>query len=116
MAYQDPTKKRSYARAYYHRNRDRVRAARREHRQAHQGVEVARNAKLRREKRLWLVEVLGGQCIDCGEMDERALDVHHPNGKDRPLLYQWSWERIKAEAMVTILLCSTCHRRKHKPK
>ena len=116
MTYRDPKKRREAARIHYQRNRDRIVTAQQKCRRANPGRETERNSKLRREKRLWLVEVLGGQCIDCGETNERALDVHHPNGKDRPLLYQWSWERIKAEAMVTILLCSTCHRCQHKPK
>jgi hypothetical protein len=65
----------------------------------------------RHKKRDWLHEILGGACTNCGTSD--ALDVHHPHGKDEPIKYQWSWERIKEEAMHTILLCSGCHRKHH---
>lgn len=71
----------------------------------------ASDAERRHAKRDWLHEILGGCCVNCGATE--ALDVHHPHGKDAPIKYQLSWERIKEEAMVTILLCSGCHREHH---
>lgn len=67
---------------------------------------------LRHAKRDWMHEILGGVCTNCGGSE--GLDVHHPHGKDVPLTWNHSWAKIEDEAMVTILLCSACHRKHHK--
>jgi len=73
-----------------------------------------------RQRKVDLVNYMGGKCVDCGySKNYAALDFHHLNEaqKDpdfRSLRY-WSLERSKKELQNCVLLCSNCHRERHNP-
>ena len=80
--------------------------------------------KLLKKKRLWerkrgLVEELGGKCVECGNSDERVLDIDHIDEKKKikvpkskytmsSRLVAWNKEKDNLR-----LLCANCHREEH---
>lgn len=65
------------------------------------------------------VEYMGGKCFDCsGVFDPVAFDFHHKDstGKDVGVgnLLRNGWRRVKDELDKCIMLCSNCHRVRHK--
>jgi 5-methylcytosine-specific restriction endonuclease McrA len=75
--------------------------------------------KLKRAKKEKAIEYLGGKCWRCEEVfDMELYDIHHivPSTKK----YEWSqlksrtWDIIKKELDICVLLCSNCHRLAHK--
>jgi hypothetical protein len=52
-------------------------------------------------------------CEDCGAGS--FLELHHvdPAQKDTHRIWGWSWLRILKEAKKCIVLCETCHDRRH---
>lgn len=67
-------------------------------------------------RKLSLINTLGGKCVECGFDDYRALDIDHinPSKKIKPKdgKYTWArrfkdWENNKGNIR---LLCSNCHR------
>lgn len=72
-----------------------------------------------KEKKVKAIEYLGGKCVDCGIFfPPEIYDFHHldPSTKE----FQWnklrlrSWDSIKKELDKCALLCSNCHRWRHK--
>ena len=67
------------------------------------------------EKKLAILQDLGGKCVQCGNDDIRVLDIDHIDStkKKRPkTTYTWSY-RIKewqANMENLRLLCANCHR------
>lgn len=75
-----------------------------------------------KRKRIWerkieILNKLGGQCIKCGISDIRVLEVNHKerDKKERPakLVYNWTrrlkeWEKNMSNLE---LLCANCHRK-----
>jgi len=58
-----------------------------------------------------LFEYLGNKCQLCGFDNIVALDIHHPNGKDK----KWKrnqnrWVRYWKERDSVQLICANCHR------
>jgi hypothetical protein len=78
--------------------------------------------KLGKEKRLEVIKMLGGQCVECKYNKYKcSLDVHHidPNKKD-PNFSSWrGWSMKKIEEEVIskcVLLCKNCHAALHADK
>lgn len=74
------------------------------------------------ERKLYLVNVVGGKCKECGyNRNLAALDFHHvnPETKTFPLdicsLGHFSLEKCIEESKKCIILCAVCHREKHNP-
>lgn len=72
------------------------------------------------ERKLKLVEMLGGCCSECGyKKNLAAFDFHHKEDKsfrlDMRSLSNRKFELCVAEAQKCILLCSNCHREHHNP-
>lgn len=69
------------------------------------------------DRKLALVERLGGKCRECGESDFRVLDINHVDRrrKNKPPKRQWSWGRRFRDWEKHLdnleLLCANCHRR-----
>lgn len=65
------------------------------------------------------VEYLGGKCLDCnGIFPQEVYDFHHvdPSTKEKELTsarFQ-SWDNYKKELDKCVLLCSNCHRIRHR--
>ena len=64
------------------------------------------------------IDYLGGKCACCGfDKGLSAFDFHHinPNHKDAnfPRHLYWSWDRLKTELDLCLLMCSNCHRLLH---
>jgi hypothetical protein len=65
------------------------------------------------------VEYLGGKCLDCnGIFPKEVYDFHHvdPSTKEKELTsarFQ-SWDNYKKELDKCVLLCSNCHRIRHR--
>lgn len=68
--------------------------------------------------KLLAMNYLGGKCEDCGLIDEPYIfDFHHldPTQKDFSIgKVGVSFDTLKPELDKCILLCSNCHRRRHK--
>lgn len=77
----------------------------------------------RREKKRKAVKYLGGKCFDCkGKFEWYVYDLHHKDPKQKSnrivsratnSLLMLTWETIKAELDICVLLCSNCHRTRH---
>lgn len=77
--------------------------------------EASRNFS--RADKLRAVDLLGGQCVECG-FDEHvsALDFHHidPTTKDFGIAgSRKPWAKIERELKKCIILCARCHRKLH---
>ncbi len=64
------------------------------------------------------IQLLGGECIDCGfKGDHAVFDFHHldSNTKEFTLgnIANRRWELIERELKKCILLCANCHRIRH---
>jgi len=73
-----------------------------------------------RQKKVDLVNYMGGKCVDCGYCKNyAAFDFHHldetQKDPDFKNLRYWSVERAKEELKNCVLLCSNCHRERHNP-
>lgn len=73
------------------------------------------NYILRWSKKLRAIEMLGGECWDCGNSNPIQLEFHHLSNKDQNLtkLFWYGWSKVKAEAEKCQLLCRNCHQQRH---
>jgi len=74
--------------------------------------------KRRKKIKQMAVDLLGGCCEKCGYNKYiGALEFHHkdPSKKDFAIGkgVQLGWEKIKAEVLKCMLLCSNCHKEEH---
>lgn len=58
-------------------------------------------------------------CVQCGEHDNRCLDFHHIDPKEKTIkicdaAHFWGRTRLITEMAKCIILCSNCHRKLHK--
>ncbi len=91
------------------------------HYQKHKAQRLLGN-KLRKEKvREWVKEYRKRHpCIVCGEADERCLDFHHRNPKEKEIeiakayVLGWSVQRLEIEVSKCDILCANCHRKHHR--
>jgi len=74
-----------------------------------------------RERKLQVIEYLGGQCRKCGIKATHSnfviFDLHHMDPmtkeKTKTRVTNWGLEKLKREADKCILLCANCHRLEH---
>lgn len=68
-------------------------------------------------KKKYLVDLIGGECSNCGEKILCTLDFHHldPTKKDRSInsMRDFRLDVMEREVSKCILLCSNCHREHH---
>ena len=72
-------------------------------------------------KALWVAEKKSEPCTDCGNTyDPVCMDYHHLDETDKKWSIafmvngDWSKKRIQEEIDKCVLLCSNCHRLRHK--
>ena len=72
-------------------------------------------------KALWVAEKKSEACADCGNTyDPVCMDYHHLDETDKKWSISlmvngdWSKKRIQEEMDKCVLLCSNCHRLRHK--
>ena len=75
-----------------------------------------------RERKLLLIDMMGGQCAQCSyRRNYAALEFHHLNPSqklfqlDMRSLSNLQWELILEEAKKCRLLCANCHAEHHNP-
>lgn len=102
---------------YYRKNREAVRAY---NKLWYEMTGRTRQAKLRWERKLAILEVCGQECIRCGFDHPAALEFHHrdPDKKRFEVSKKLSHisvtiEELIAEAKKCDVLCSNCHRIEH---
>ena len=75
-----------------------------------------KNQKLRnRQRKAYLVSLLGGKCIKCGyDKSVMALHFHHtnPNEKEGHISF-FGFDKQIEEVKKCILLCANCHAETH---
>lgn len=75
--------------------------------------------KSRYNKRVKLIEHLGGKCKKCGySRCIKALDFHHIESNEKELElnirnFHLKWDVLVKEAEKCVLLCSICHKELH---
>lgn len=71
-------------------------------------------ANRRKTLRLKAIELKGGKCQRCGyDRCMEALEFHHTTNKNFGISakgYTRSWNTVKKELDLCILLCANCHR------
>lgn len=63
------------------------------------------------EKRAKALAYLGGQCVECGEVDELVFDHIDPETKEYAVgkIICHRWEKVRAELDKCQLLCKSCN-------
>ena len=77
-------------------------------------INALNDRRLRLQKRLAILQFLGGKCVKCGFSDYRALNIDHINGGGtrESRIYKsqaQKYERIKANPHLFQLLCANCN-------
>lgn len=114
--------KRAYMRAWSARNREALRAYRRERYLLTKHITgPKKNAageahrRLMRERLADVKTAVG--CIKCGERDARCLDFHHRNENEKTYsiaaMGRRAWTVIEQEITKCDVICSNCHRKLH---
>ena len=72
-----------------------------------------------KKKQDWLLEQKSQPCNDCGNTyDPICMDYHHIKPKTYSISLMvnsdWSMKKIQAEMDKCVLICSNCHRLRHK--
>ena len=68
------------------------------------------------QRKLELIDALGGKCVSCGEANHRVLDIDHIDpsmklrDKGRTSVWSYRFRDWKANAGNLRLLCANCHR------
>lgn len=103
-----PSNKPDYQRAYYERNREKVKR---------QAAECNRR-KRESHRKMTHEYLLAHPCVDCGEGDPVVLEFDHRNPAEKSfnigeaLGKTWQWEKIAAEIQKCDIRCANCHRRR----
>lgn len=76
----------------------------------HQEYELARY----KERRAWMIEYLGGKCVQCSTTEKLEFDHVDPKTKSFAVSENWS---LSKELLITELdkcqlLCNSCHKAK----
>ena len=76
------------------------------------------SANRTKQRKIEIVEYMGGQCVDCGLIDDPVVyDCHHldPTKKDFSIAKTTkTFKTLKPELDKCVLLCANCHRKRHK--
>ena len=108
MPYKNKEDERAYQRRWYNKNKRRLRAPRNLNRRR---LTQHYKAVLARYKRM-------KGCFVCGEQRPWVLDFRAESGHEDKavslLVFGYaSWQRIKAEALLCVVVCANCHRDIH---
>lgn len=123
----DTRDRREYSKKYYQLHKQHIleygRAYQRKHPQYAAEYGKAYNhshptylRELKRARKLKIIDMLGGKCVDCNSAfpgHPEVLDLDHVTGeKVRAIgnLLSSKWERLLAEVEKCELVCSNCHR------
>lgn len=75
-----------------------------------------------KDRKVSVIERLGGQCVDCGIAydgeNSVVFDLHHTTGTDDKVgdwktMRRMSDDRLSEELAKCVLLCANCHRMRH---
>ena len=100
-----PEKFRAQARALYWKDVERNREKNRQQAKKHNHKRALKNRARRWEKRIAIIQKLGGKCAECGFDNPLALTFHHLNGKD----WRYDWINNNFDVSELKLLCHNCH-------
>lgn len=73
---------------------------------------LARAKLWRDDRRRRAIDILGGECVDCGNVDNRVLEFDHIEEKTNTianLLANHTWDMVEAELSKCELVCANCH-------
>lgn len=67
------------------------------------------------KRRTEVLEMMGGECVDCSSKDNLEIDHIDPHTKSFSVseFITHSWAKIKPELEKCQLLCQACHRKKN---
>lgn len=113
-------KKRAYARTWYHKNKEHVKAYRAAHpefrlqNKKYMRERYAINETHRQKNRLFFLEKLGGKCRHCGIADPRVLQFDHIDPLTKVcnlgnLFAAKDQSKVWEEVQKCQLLCANCH-------
>lgn len=97
-----------YSRAYYERNKDRIKA---------QAAEANKRKRIQHRQNIHAY-LLAHPCVDCGEADPIVLEFDHRDPVEKSFDIStaasttWKWETIEAEIAKCDVRCCNCHRRR----
>jgi hypothetical protein len=107
--------RREYARGYYWRNVEKVRAYQSAWQRAHPGRQYksADAIARRRESEAIVAAAYSGGCVDCGEKDPLVLTFDHVRGTKKGTVFSYrnSPTMLKAELAKCDVRCANCHLR-----
>jgi len=124
MPLKDRAARNELSRLYYHKNRERLKAAHLVHYQQNRGKYFAAVKKNKERLRQWMMEVKDdGPCADCKtHYPPYVLDFDHVRGKKLLSVSEmvercYGKKKILEEIEKCELVCANCHReRTHKRK
>lgn len=70
-----------------------------------------RTKQIKTERRILLIKLLGGKCVDCGATDRLEFDHIDPNSVSFRIGHRldYSMKTLRLEAKKCQLLCKSCH-------
>lgn len=69
----------------------------------------------KREYKKWAINHLGGECVECGDVDNLEFDHINPGNKDKHISdVMSSRNKLTEELKKCQLLCKSCHKEKTK--
>ena len=74
-----------------------------------------RSRNYMKERKIKIYQILGSRCRDCGETDERVLQIDHrysDGNKERNLSRSQLYKRVESNTNRYQLLCANCNWRK----
>ena len=74
-----------------------------------------RSRNYMKERKIKIYQILGNRCRDCGESDERVLQIDHrysDGNKERNLSRSQLYKRVESSTNRYQLLCANCNWRK----
>ena len=103
---------------YYYANKEQSAAKAKRWRENNKEYVLNKQRNDKRNRKLWAIEYLGGNCSACaGVFHPAVYEFHHidPTKKDRDpsKMLQLSLLKLTIELDKCILLCANCHRFKH---
>jgi predicted HNH restriction endonuclease len=68
--------------------------------------------ELDRKKRLYIIKILGGKCMQCGIEEIKVLQLHHIDGRKKGESKKF-WRVPSLDISKFKLLCANCHTLEH---
>jgi hypothetical protein len=106
---------------YYENNKDKIKARAAAHYRENADVVKLREANRRRDRKVYLVSLLGSKCFRCQANHPASLDFHHKDAATKVFSIadmmnatkQVREEDLIEEVMKCELLCKNCHAIEH---